>query len=384
MTKPPHPDEPAPEGGVEALMRRRLRLPGGEYMLAPLAATMAIGVAGALLAQAIGTPLPWMFGALSATAAAAIGGVRIAGERLCFPQKLRFVLVPIVGVAIGGQVSPDLLERLPLWWVTLAGLMVFLPAVHLMSYLVYRHGAGYDRVTALYAAIPGGLIESVAMGEKAGGDPPTLTLLQFSRLIMSILLVPLAVAAYEGAAVGSAAGLDLGTDPGELTSRDIVILAAAAAIGFLGAQRIGMPAAIITGPIVASAVVHLAGLTEAHPPGFLIAVTQLVVGTALGVRFVSMARDAALKGLGWAAITVTLALILAVLIGLVLSPLVGESTEAIFLAYAPGGVTEMSLVALSVDIAVVFVTAHHVARILIAVSVVQPAHAWLRRHRGWP
>ena len=41
---------------------------------------------------------------------------------------------------------------------------------------------------------------------------------------------------------------------------------------------------------------------------------------------------------------------------------------AVFLAYAPGGLAEMSLVALSLNMSVIYVTAHHVLRIVLAVS----------------
>ncbi|MEO1471483.1 MAG: AbrB family transcriptional regulator [Pseudomonadota bacterium] len=379
---------PAAGGAVPAvarpLARREVRIAGTRHAIAPFAATIGVGLAGALVAREIGTPLPWMFGALVATATSAIAGLRVAGLPLTFPQGMRFLLVPLVGVAIGGQVSPDLIDRLPGWWITLAALALFLPVIHLLGYLVYARLAGYDRVTALYAAMPGGLIEAVSMGEAAGGHGATLTLLQFARLILCILMVPLAITAYEGHVVGSAAGLDIGTDLAGLTLADAVLLGGAAVVGYFGARRIGMPAAVITGPILVSAAIHLAGLTEAHPPGFLIALTQLVVGTALGTRFVGIARGAALKGLGWAALTVGLALLTALLAGLALTGATAEGVEAVILAFAPGGVTEMALVALSLELSVVFVTAHHVARILYIVFYVRPVHAWLRRHRGWP
>ncbi|MEL6196975.1 MAG: AbrB family transcriptional regulator, partial [Pseudomonadota bacterium] len=67
-----------------------------------------------------------------------------------------------------------------------------------------------------------------------------------------------------------------------------------------------------------------------------------------------------------------------------LSLVTAENAKAIILAFAPGGVSEMSRVALSLQISVLFVTAHHVARILFIVFRVKPVHAWLRRHRGWP
>ena len=51
---------------------------------------------------------------------------------------------------------------------------------------------------------------------------------------------------------------------------------------------------------------------------------------------------------------------------------------AAFLAFAPGGVAEMSLIALSLQYSVVFVTLHHVARILIAVLVAKVGFRFVR------
>jgi uncharacterized membrane protein AbrB (regulator of aidB expression) len=71
--------------------------------------------------------------------------------------------------------------------------------------------------------------------------------------------------------------------------------------------------------------------------------------------------------------TLTLALIAAV----ALQGAVGERIEAVILAFAPGGVAEMSLVAVSLQISVVYVTAHHVARILLSVLVAKTFAGWI-------
>jgi uncharacterized membrane protein AbrB (regulator of aidB expression) len=39
----------------------------------------------------------------------------------------------------------------------------------------------------------------------------------------------------------------------------------------------------------------------------------------------------------------------------------------VFLAFAPGGLAEMALVALSLEISVIYVTVHHILRIILAV-----------------
>ena len=47
------------------------------------------------------------------------------------------------------------------------------------------------------------------------------------------------------------------------------------------------------------------------------------------------------------------------------------------LAFAPGGVVEMSLIAISLEISVLYVTVHHVARILLAVLFAKVAYGWV-------
>jgi uncharacterized protein len=51
----------------------------------------------------------------------------------------------------------------------------------------------------------------------------------------------------------------------------------------------------------------------------------------------------------------------------------------LLLAYSPGGLAEMSLIALSLGIEVAFVAAHHVIRVLIVMIGATPAFASLGR-----
>ena len=69
-----------------------------------------------------------------------------------------------------------------------------------------------------------------------------------------------------------------------------------------------------------------------------------------------------------AVVNAVVALAIAYAFALILHALVGEPVVAVFLAFAPGGLAEMSLIALSLNMSVIYVTAHHVVRIVLAVS----------------
>lgn len=328
-------------------------------------ATFALGAAGALAARALGLPLPMMLGPLVAVAGASMAGVKLFGRPPDVPQRWRFALVPVIGVAIGAAVPGDVMEQLGRWWVTALALLVYVPLAHALSYTLYRRLGRVEPRTAYFAAMPGGFIEALEMGEKAGARMDMLAALQFLRLTMCILGIPLVFALVTGQAVGSAAIAPM--EAPALSAPDAGLLIVAGLGGWWLARRLNLPAAPLAGPLIASAVLHGAGLTAAAPPDWAVALTQWVMGTSLGARFSGFSREALWLAVRLAAVNVAMVLLLAAGAALILADLAGEPVPAVILAFAPGGISEMSLVALSLQMSAVFVTLHHLIRIVLAV-----------------
>lgn len=349
-----------------------------EVHLPTVALTLATGAAGGLAAQALHVPLALLLGSLMAVGAASVFGIRLAGRAPQVPQDVRLFFVPVIGVSIGGSFTPDILREAALWWPSLLALALFIPTAHWIGFRVLSATGRLDPVTAFFGTAPGGLLETVQMGEEMGADVAMLTMLQFMRLILTIVLVPIGFAWMTGHAVGSAGGASMGgrEAPG---LADAGILLAAGVVGAVLGRRTGIPAGIITGPLLMSGAAHLSGLTAAIPPGWMIGMTQVVIGTTLGVRFVGVQARAFGLALRLASLNVALTMALAGVIAIFLAPLVHEPRAAVFLAFAPGGLTEMSLIALSLQISVLYVTAHHVLRIVLAVTVAQVFSRRLKR-----
>lgn len=341
-----------------------------------LAATLALGAAGGGLAVAAHLPLGWLLGSLLTVGILAAAGARVAGRGVVLPAKLRQAFVPVIGVSIGAAFTPEVVRQMPGWLPSLGALCLYLPVVHLVSYAIYRRG-GIGRLEAFYGGAPGGLIEAVQLGEEAGADPRLLTVLQFLRLILTIVAVPLLFLALTGHAVGSAAGATLAR-PAGLGAADAAMLVAAGLAGLAVGRLVRLPAYIMTGPLAASALLHGLGLAEGAPPGWLVAATQVMLGAGLGARFAGIGRGALISAGRLAVLNALVALTLALAFAGALHWLVDEPVAAVFLAFAPGGLAEMSLIALSLNISVIYVTAHHVLRILLAVIAVRLAARWLR------
>lgn len=350
----------------------RKRLTSG---LAPrvILATYALGAAGGVVFTLLGLPLGMLLGSLLAVAFAASGGLRFFGAPPAVPQPWRYVLMPVIGVAIGGSFPADFLEQAARWWFTLAALVVFVPVAHALAYWLYRRVGRIDARTAFFSAMPGGFLEALEMGEKAGADVVMLLMLQFLRLILCIVFIPIAFALITGKEVGSGAGLEWPGAEVPLMASDIAVLVGAGVLGWWGAHRLRLPAAVLSGPLLLSALAHVTGLTSATPPGWLILITQWVVGTALGSRFGAFSGPRLWLALKLSTLNVALVLLVAGLIALMLAGPVGEPMPAVILAFAPGGITEMSLVALSLQLSAVYVTMHHLVRIVLAVIVARLA-----------
>jgi membrane AbrB-like protein len=173
----------------------------------------------------------------------------------------------------------------------------------------------------------------------------------------------------EGHAVGSAGGARVAG--AALHAADVGILAVCAVVGAVIGLRLKLPAGHVLGPIVLSGAAHVAGLTQAVPPGWMIAAAQVVIGTSLGVRFAGMPKGRILVALRLALMNAVLTIGTAVGFAFAVAPVTGEPVRAVFLAFAPGGLVEMGLIALSLKMSILYVTAHHLLRIILAVSFVR-------------
>ena len=306
----------------------------------------------------------------------AAAGWRVLGRAVTLPGRLRSAFVPVIGVSIGGAFTPAVMGQAGAWWPSILALLVFLPVVHGVGYVVYARG-GLPRLEAFFGSVPGGLIETVQMGEEAGGDVRLITVLQFLRLILTIIFVPLIFMVLTGGSVGSASGVTLPAAAVPLTVQEVAVLLAAGGLGVWVGRLVRLPAAIMTGPILFSAVAHAAGLVHGVPPAWLVGVTQIVVGCGLGARFAGADREMLVRAMRLAVLVAVLSLGIAYGFAVALAGWVKEPVAAVFLAFAPGGLAEMSLIALSLQMSVVYVTVHHVTRIVLSVIVAKGARRWI-------
>ena len=339
-----------------------------------IVAALALGLAGGATFYWLSLPLPWMLGAMASTSVAAISGVSLA-----MSKHLRHLMIAVIGVLLGSAFSPELAGQIARWTASLtilAGFLILLAA--LVPWCLRR--AGYDRATAFFSALPAGLTEMTAVGSDNGGNPQTIALTHTVRVLIVAFVIPflmIVLAGYERPAA-------VGRTIVDISGTDLGVLAACCVVGLWLGLKFKLPAGALAGPLILSALVHVTGLTASSPPDILISIAQVVLGTSVGARFAGLTLAKTGKTILLAAVATAGMLILSGAGAMLLGPIIGIEPLALLLALAPGGVTEMSLIALALDQDIAFVTTHHVVRIALIVMIGPAVFAAMVRWRTRP
>ncbi|WP_236045179.1 MULTISPECIES: AbrB family transcriptional regulator [Pseudooceanicola] len=336
-----------------------------------------LGGIGGYIAHRLHTPLPWMLGSLFLVAIVTILRPQLLPASYAFPETLRRPFIGMIGAAIGARLTLEVLGQMPQYLYSLLALTVFVPLVQLLNYKLFRIVGGYDRPTAYFAGAPGGMIDSLIQGEEAGGDIRILAIQQFLRVIMVVTLLPVGLSIWYGHPVGSAAGVTLNASaPGPLAVPLVFVVALAGIALF---QRLHIPASQLIGPMLLAGLLNLTGIVTIEAPGWLINLCQVVVGAGLGCRFAGIRPAMLVRAAGLAVLSTVMMLAIGVAMALGLAPLMhGQHVDVLLISFSPGGVTEMALIALSLNANPAVVTLHHLYRILLTTSSLV-----FVRKRGW-
>lgn len=321
------------------------------------AATLALAGAGAGTFALIGLPLPFLFGPTAVCLVAALAGARLKGM-----GRVSTLARTVLGVAVGASITPEVVTRIPQMVGSVALVPVYVVIIGLVGFPFFRR-LGYDPVTAWYAAMPGGLQDMVSFGQEAGGDARALALIHATRVLIIVTLAPIILTGLYGAGLTGAVGAPIR----DIAMDELALLAGAALLGWKGAERIGMFGASILGPMILTMALSLGGLIHTRPPAEAILAAQLFIGIGIGVQYVGVTlrevREFILSGL---AFVVLLAALAAIFTEIVTLTGLAQPVEG-FLAFAPGGQAEMTVLALVVGADLGFVILHHITRMVVVI-----------------
>ncbi len=334
-----------------------------------IAATLAAAIgAGALFAW-LATPLPWMLGPLFLTAILGVAGAPLAAS-----YRLRNVGQWVIGVALGLYFTPEVVALV----LRLApALLVGVVWALLIGYGFYRWllwanpEMERDRAGAFFAAAIGGASEMALLAERHGAAADRVAAAHSLRVLLVVALVPFGFQAL------GVQGADP-AQPGELALRPagLALLAAASAIGMWVLWRMRVPNPWVLGALAATALLTATEVPLSALPPWASPVAQVFIGVSLGCRFTPQFARAAPRWLATVALGTVAMIVASAALAWGLAYGVGLHPATVMLGTAPGGIAEMCITAKVLQLGVPVVTAFHVTRYVVVLTLTGPLFRW--------
>jgi hypothetical protein len=330
--------------------------------LKPIALSLGLGALGGGVFTLLQVPLAWMLGPMIVNIAASVRGLPVL-----VPHGVRVAVLCVIGVFLGGSFTPDLLSRASEWALSLSLMLVFVPLITWVASEYFRRAAGFDRPTAVFSGAPGTLTAMVIVGGEAGADERMIALTQGLRVVIVVIVMPMVVTAVLASAPHHRAILPEG---GPFSWSAGLLLLAAASVGYAVARLLSLPAAAMTGAMLASTALYLGGVVDYRPPDALLWVALWILGSAIGSRFSTVSAATFVRVSKHAVAATMIVIGLSAAFALLASWLTGTRYLTALLSFTPGGVAEMCLIAIAFDVDPAFVAVHHLVRIAILITAV--------------
>jgi uncharacterized protein len=335
-------------------------------MIGPTIRGLLIGAAGGLAFALLHVPAPWLAGSMAAAVVAIISGVR-----LNMPDWLKALAFIFLGIQTGTSVTWDTVDRAAQWPLSLALLAITVVAVVAACYFYFVRARGWDRETALFASLPGALSLVLALASETKADMRKVTIAQCIRLFFLIAALPAVIlwlSPTEGAAppapvIGSLFEIAL-------------LISLSAAAGF-GLERLRVPAGLIMGPVLVAATLELSGFIHGTAPDTVLIPANIILGVMIAARFNAFTFTEFRLALREGFTGFVIALAIAMVGAWIASALGGLPLALTLLAFSPGGLDAMTLMAFALDLDPAYVGAHQIARYVGMVLLMPVVTAWL-------
>lgn len=317
--------------------------------------TFLIAAGGAGTAYILGFPIPFLLGSMLSITVASL-----LGARIFLPLWLRNAVFIMLGIQAGSGVRPETLNQISEWPMSFLLLFVMLVSVTGFTFILLRYVFRLDAQTAFFSSLPGALSFVMAAASETRADLMKITIIQIVRLLLLIgLLAPVLNVLAQ-----SAPHVNL-TDVNENAPRGWLILFSAGGLGALTGHYSRLPGGMMLGALLASALVYVTGAVAVKIPVEMADFGMVILGILIGSRVNAQHRGALLQYLPAALLAFIVGTGTAAGISVLAWLATGLHPAQIALAFAPGALEALTVIAFSLGVDPAYVASHHVMRFMM-------------------
>ena len=321
-----------------------------------------ISIPSALIADYINIPLAWFLGPMLATSIASLFGVKIKTPKLV----LSSILI-LLGLYIGNYIDKSLFSQIQEWFFTSLIMLFYIIFSILIVSKYLQKFSNYEEKTSIFSAAPGALGPLMILAEdEKKTDLSHVATAHLIRLIIIITVFPFIVHGfYESNSLELRQ--EIVQDQSEL---DLLILIFVSIILIYFFDKIGLPAALLAGTLIASGLLQITAIASYQFSPNIIDYCLLILGASVGCRFANKSFSEIGKNAFHSFVATLLLVILGIGAAVIAGLVIDKNFFTLLLSYCPGGIYEVAVIAIFFNLDPEFVSFHHIIRLLMILFVV--------------
>jgi membrane AbrB-like protein len=325
------------------------------------ALVILISVPSAIIAEYFNVPLAWFLGPMMITSLASLMGLRIK-----MPKLMLSSILILLGLYIGNYIDKNLFSQIHQWAWTSVIMFIYIIVSVLVVSKYLQIFSKYEKKTSIFSAAPGALGPLMILAEDEKLDLSQVATSHLIRLIIIITVFPFIVNSFYDVEGFKAVNEVLKNQ----NIYHLIILIISSLLLILVFDKLKMPAALLSGTLVASGFLQINEIASYQLSPNIIDYCLLILGASVGCRF----ADKSFGEIGRNALHSFVATFLLVILGLIAAFVAGliidKNFFTLLLSYCPGGIYEVAVIAIFFDLDPEFVSFHHIIRLLMILFIV--------------
>ena len=320
-----------------------------------------VSIPSAVVADYFNIPLAWMLGPMLAVSIAALGGIKVKMPKLA----LSSILI-VLGLHIGNYIDQNLINQMTEWVWTSAIMFIYILVSILIVSKYLQKFSGYKDKTSIFSAAPGALGPLMILAEHEKSDLSQVATSHLIRLIIIITVIPFFVVNFSSTEALEIQKFNF-LDQNHF---DLLILLIGSILLIFLFDKIGVPAALLSGTLVASGILQITEIASYKLPDQSINFCLLILGASVGCRFADKSLKEVARNSFHSFVATAILVTLGLLAALAATYFVDTNFLTLLLSFCPGGIYEVAVIAIAFDLDPNFVAFHHIIRLLMILFTV--------------
>lgn len=320
-----------------------------------------VSIPSAIIADYFNIPLAWMIGPMIATSIAALSGLKMVMPKLA----LSSILI-ILGLHIGNYIDQSLFNQMLDWiWTTLIMLIYIIVSIFIVSKYLQKF-SGYQEKASIFSAAPGALGPLIILAEYEKSDLSQVATSHLIRLIIIITVFPLIIVTSSDQESLNISKFDYMNQ----NHLDLLWLFVSSLFLIFVFSKLRVPAALLSGTLVASGILQVTEIASYKLPDPTINFCLLILGASVGCRFANKTLSEVANNSLHSLVATAILVILGLFAAFIANFFVENNLLTLILAFCPGGIYEVAVIAIAFDLEPDFVAFHHIIRLLFILFTV--------------